>query len=351
MNHIRLMAVAACAAAAACGKDKEPAEGGGAKPVPTVGAMVATVGTQKFVEAIDGVGTVTSRVGHVATLAAPAPTRVSRVFVAVGSPVRTGDPLIEFEQAAFDAAAKGAETSLAAADKAAARAQRLADAGVLPRKDAELAAAELGQARLNAVNTQRARELSTLRSPIGGVVTRISAVMGASVDPSQSLVEVSDPDAVDVVMSLPPVEVARVRTGMAVALYATADAAGEAAASGRVREVSVIVDSASRGVLVRVAVASGARALRLGGSSFGRITIAEHASAVVVPLASLVPEGEGFRVFTVDDKGIAHAQAVTIGGRTDKVAWITAGVKAGDRVVTVGAYGMDDSARVVTGKP
>ena len=138
---------------------------------------------------------------------------------------------------------------------------------------------------------------------------------------------------------------------MAVRLFATPDAAGDAAASGRVSEVSAVVDSASRGVVVRVAVTSGARALRIGGSSFGRIGVAEHAAAVVVPLESLVPDGEGFHVFTVDEKGIAHSQKVTIGARADKIAWITAGVKAGERIVTAGSYGMDDSAKVVTVKP
>ena len=350
MKQIRLIALAACTTAAvACGR--KAAEGGEAKATSVVGASVATVATQKFIETADAVGTVTARAGHVASLAAPAPTRVSRVFVAVGASVKAGDPLVEFEQATFDAAAKGAEAALSAAEKAAARAQRLADAGVLPRKDAELAAADLGQARLNAVTAQRSRELSTLRSPIGGVVTRISAVLGASVDATQPLVEVSDPDAIDVVLSLPPLDAARVRSGMRVALHAAADAAGQPVATGQVRDVSVAVDSASRGVMVRATVTSGARALRIGGSLFGRITVAEHASAVVVPLESLVPDGEGFRVFTVDDQGIAHAQKVSLGARADKVAWVREGLKAGDRVVTVGAYGVDDGTKVVTGKP
>jgi RND family efflux transporter MFP subunit len=350
MKPIRTIVMASCALAAACGTGKKE-EGAEAKVTPAVGATVATVATQKFVETLDAVGMVSPRAGHVAEMAAPAATRVSRVFVAVGSPVKAGDPLIEFEQAAFDAAAKGAEATLAAAEKAAARAQRLADAGVLPRKDAEMAAADLGQARLNAVTAQRSRELSTLRSPIGGVITRMSAMLGASVDPTQSLVEVVDPDALDVMLSLPPAEALRAKPGMTVALFASADAAGEPVASGRVSEVSAAVDTSSRGVIVRVAVTSGARGLRVGGSSFGRITVAEHGAAVVVPLESLVPDGEGFRVFTVDDKGIAHAQKVTIGARSDKVAWVTDGVRAGQRVVTGGAYGMDDSARVVTGKP
>jgi hypothetical protein len=38
---------------------------------------------------------------------------------------------------------------------------------------------------------------------------------------------------------------------------------------------------------------------------------------------------------------------VTVGGRTDKEAEITDGLKAGDRIVTFGAYGVDDGAKIV----
>jgi hypothetical protein len=43
---------------------------------------------------------------------------------------------------------------------------------------------------------------------------------------------------------------------------------------------------------------------------------------------------------------MAHTRPVTVGGRTDKVAEIREGVSAGERVVTEGAYGVQDSARV-----
>ena len=42
---------------------------------------------------------------------------------------------------------------------------------------------------------------------------------------------------------------------------------------------------------------------------------------------------------------------VTVGGRSDTRAWITEGVRPRDRVVTGGAYGVNDSARVAAAKP
>ncbi len=335
------VAISACA--------KKAADDSAEKTQAVVSAQVAPVTTQRFTETVDAVGSVAPRAGHIASLAAPSPTRVSKVYVSFGAHVKAGDPLVEFEQPAFDAAAKGADASLAAAEKASDRTQRLADAGVLPRKDAEAAAADLGVARLNAVNAKRSRELSTLRSPIDGVVTRMNAVLGASADPAQVMVEVADPSAVDAPLTLSPADASRAKVGDAVGLYIGSAASGSAIAHGHVDDISAAVDTASRGVTARVEIASGTGTLRIGQTVFGRIAIAEHDHVIVVPLEALVPTGEGFKVFVVDEKGIAESRPVKIGGRTDHGAWITDGLKVGESVVTQGAYGVDDSTKVETG--
>ena len=344
MNRPALPAVVAgLALALACAKAPDAAEE--SKGHAEVAASVGTVEMATFRESIDAVGTVMARVGHLAVLAAPAPTRVSRVFVTVGAQVSAGDPLVEFEQAPFAAALNSANAALASAEKAAARALRLADAGVSPRKDAEMAATELATAQAGVVNARRANELSTLHAPMSGVVTRLSAVMGASVEPNQALVEVADPALLDVMLVVPPSDAAHVRVGQGVALMGDA-AGGESLASARVANVSPAVDSASRGVPVRAEVTSGAAALRIGASVTGRIMTAEHSRVTIVPNESLVPTGEGFKVFVVDTNGVALSREVTVGGRSAQGVWIRSGLRAGERIVTRGAYGMDDSAKV-----
>ena len=117
---------------------------------------------------------------------------------------------MEFEQVGFNAAANAAQAALTAAERSHERAQRLANEGIVPRKDAEQAAAELGKARTEAVTARRALQLSVLRSPVTGVVTKMTAVLGAPADAGQVLVEVADPSAFDVVLSLGPADAAAV---------------------------------------------------------------------------------------------------------------------------------------------
>jgi RND family efflux transporter MFP subunit len=127
-------------------------------------------------------------------------------------------------------------------------------------------------------------------------------------------------------------------------------ATGEIIGVGTVMDVAGIVDSASRSVSVRVRTANTRRPLRLGETIYGEITLATRANAVTAPLEALVPNGDGFKVFVVDPSGVAHARPVTVGGRTDKVAEITSGLRGGENVVTYGAYGLDDGVKVVLQK-
>jgi RND family efflux transporter MFP subunit len=167
------------------------------------------------------------------------------------------------------------------------------------------------------------------------------------------LVEVADPSAFDVVLSLGPNEAASILPGRRVALSAGEKAGGESVGAGTVASVGAAVDSGSRSVQIRVTVTAPARALRLGESVLGTIAVETRPNAVVVPTEALVPgEAPGsFRVFVVDATGTAHARDVQVGGRTEAKVEITEGLKGGEVVVTQGAYGLEDSAKVARPVP
>jgi len=151
----------------------------------------------------------------------------------------------------------------------------------------------------------------------------------------------------DILLNVTPTDAARVRPGTKVSLSAGQKASGEPLGIATVVDVAGTVDTASRSVTVRAQAPTTRRRLRIGETVFGQIAVATVPDAVVVPNEALVPSGEGFRVFVVDAAGIAHERDVDIGGRTESVTEIRRGLTAGERVVTYGAYGMADSARVV----
>lgn len=294
---------------------------------------------------------VTQRPGHFAAMAAPAPTRVARVFVTLGQSVHAGDTLVQFEQQSFDAALQSAQAALDNARQAYDRAQRLVQQGIAARKDVEAAAAVLAQARAAEVAAQRDQQLSTLRSPIDGVVTVMNAVLGASADMNTMLVKVTDPRALDVMLQLTADQAAEVRPGQTVAVTAGQSLTGASLGTGRVANVGAELDSATGTVPVRIVVARPVRPLRVGETVMGSIVVGTHPGALAVPSDALVPEGEGYHVFVVDSSGIAHARPVTVGARAGRYVEILKGLSAGETVVAYGAFGVTDSAKIVTRKP
>jgi RND family efflux transporter MFP subunit len=299
--------------------------GGSDEDVPEalVSVRTAVVEPKPFVEAVSAIGTVAPRAGHFAALGAAAPTRVTRVLVTPGQRVARGQVLIELDQTAFRASAEGTAAALRAAEQAYERAKRLADEGVGPRKDVEQAAADLARARADAVTAQRSEQLAVLRAPIGGVVTRVGAALGASVDAGQTLVEVADPSALDLILSVTPQEASRIKAGAAVEVSAGRAAEGEKLGTGTVFDVAGVVDSTTRSVEVRVRLPAAGRPLRIGETVVGRIAIATRPNALTVPLEALVPDGEGFKVFVVDSAGVAHERPVEVGVRAESTAEIT----------------------------
>jgi membrane fusion protein (multidrug efflux system) len=328
-------------------KDAAPGETADGASHAVVAATTVLATSTPFTEQVIAIGTVEPRPGFVAVLSAPIATRVARVLVAAGQQVAKGEALIELEQSGFQSAVATAHAAQASARANRDRLQRLVDLGITPRRELDQASADLARADADATTAQRSLELSVLRSPIAGVVTRLNTTLGASVDPTQPLVEVADPSSVDVLLTVQPSDAARIVRGAKVELHASQRDDADSLGSGSVLDIAGVVDSATRSVAVRVRTTASQRVLRIGETLAGRIAIATRPNAVVIPLAALVPEGDGYKVFVVDSGGIAHARAVSVGGKTDAVAEIRSGLAAGERVVTYGAFGVEDGAKIV----
>ncbi|MDP9203772.1 MAG: efflux RND transporter periplasmic adaptor subunit [Gemmatimonadota bacterium] len=330
--------------ALACHKSESDSSG---DPAALVKVKTAIAAIAPFAETISAIGTVSARSGHIASLSAPAPARIAAVYVSQGQKVGVGTALVAFEQAPFRAAAISAEAALVAAQSNYERVRRLTDAGIVPRKDAEQAATELAQANAAAMIARRAAQLAVLRAPISGIVTKLNAPIGASVDLSQPLVEVADLGALDIIFNVSPSDAARIAPGASVTLSAGESAKGEPLGVGHITDVGGAVDSATRSVAVRALAPPAARQLRIGETIFGQIATAVHPRAITIPVAALVPDGDGYKVFVVTAGNVARARKITIGRRTETTAEILSGLSAGERVVTEGAYGLEDSVKVV----
>jgi multidrug efflux pump subunit AcrA (membrane-fusion protein) len=247
------------------------------------------------------------------------------------------------QSAVTNAAVTQAESALAAARVTAARGlgeartQAAVTAGGVSAAQAALqvAQAELARARIVA--------------PISGTVTKRAVNDGESVDPATPAFEVIDSSSLDLVANLPAQYLGRVKTGdlTIVKVEPFPDREFE----GGVVQVAPAVDPQTNTVAVRVRLPNTTGELKAGLFADARIAVEIHANALVVPETALVVEGDETSVFVPKADETVEKRKVTVGIRDGGRAEITEGLRDGERVVTTGAFGLDDKSKIKIVEP
>ncbi len=232
------------------------------------------------------------------------------------------------------------------------RAERLLAAGAVPAKrlDEAKAAETSAQARLASAEariTQHEASRSSqaggsdssafvLRSPINGVLAEVSAVAGSRVESGQALFRVVATDTVFVVGNVPESEASRLRQLAGAELEIPGS--DQPVRAGRMVSVVGVVDPASRTLPVVYEVPNGKRQVAVGQAVFLRLFTGARETAPAVPESAIVDDA-GRPVIFVQSAGESfERRPVRIGNRENGYAHILEGVKAGERVVTRGAY-------------
>ena len=116
--------------------------------------------------------------------------------------------------------------------------------------------------------------------------------------------------------------------------------------------VSPATDPASTTVQVWVEADNPGERLKPGASVRVAIVTAVIKDATVVPLSAIVPGEEGgTAVMTIAAGDTAHLKKVEVGVREAGKVQILSGVSPGDRVISVGALGLEDKAKIRIVKP
>jgi HlyD family secretion protein len=211
---------------------------------------------------------------------------------------------------------------------------------------AQLQAAE-GQLRQAKGNYQKAAATlaySEIRSPINGYVTSRPLYEGEMANAGSPILTVMNTSVLIARAHLPQSLV----QGMKVGAPAKVMVPGmPAPVEGTVSLISPALDPGSTTVEVWVKVENKNGDLKPGTAVQVVITARTLKNVLLVPSAAIVEDAGNTRhVMVIGPDSIAHPRTVTIGAQSDQQTQILSGLKAGDEVVTVGAYAMDDGTRV-----
>lgn len=340
----------------------------------TIGLTVVAAEERPFIAMIQTTGVVMPNETRVAHIRSLAPGRVEQVHVRTGDRVSAGEALVTYDniemgQLAGDyrAVAAAVERAHAEADvarRALERAVRLVDSGGISRAEYERREAEHKRA-LAAVSTERAEmanveqklrrfgmssvELSkmtsaegsgasrgVLRAPFAGVITAANAAPGESVDTERELLTIADLSNVWVLGDLYQKDLGAVRRGQE-ALITVESYPGQTF-TGRISYISDILDAASRTAKVRAEVPNRDGRLKLQMFVNMQVPTGETRPTIVIPSAALQEIDEQPVVFVQTGEDTFEKRVVRIGPAQRDSVPVLDGLKAGERVVTTGAF-------------
>lgn len=207
------------------------------------------------------------------------------------------------------------------------------------------AQAGVQQAQAVARLAQQALNDASIRSPITGVVAERKAEPGQQIGITKpDVLRIVDLNSIYFDAQLPEALYSKVTAGKTVTVTVSAFPARPF--KGIVSKIFPVASSAARNFTVRIALPNEGNVLRPQMFARGEIVLDTHAQAVLVPRdAVLDNSGTAGRVFLVQ-KNAAKEQQVKVGFSNLQDAEITAGVKAGDQVVTSGQAQLQDASPV-----
>ena len=192
-------------------------------------------------------------------------------------------------------------------------------------------------------NLQEAEaQLDLLRviAPLSGTIVRVNVKPGQAVDLSTVVAEVMDLNRLAVSAEIPSAEADALKPGESVEILTTPPVVTN------LFFVSPSVDMANDTVLVR-ALLPPQSGLRPGQFVSLRIATTVHTNCLAVPAESVVTNESGKSVIALVTGDEAAQMPVQTGLRENGLVEISAPeLKAGDTIVTVGAYGLPEKTKI-----
>jgi len=248
-----------------------------------------------------------------------------------GRDLDTAQAALVQAQAAYDTAAKHLESV-----------RSVSRAAALKAAEGQLISAE-GKYK----GAEALQSYSEIRSPINGVVTDRPLFAGETAATGAPLVTVMDTSSLLAKTHLAQSLAQRLKLGdeASVAVPGVAEPV-----SAKVTLISPALDPGSTTVEVWLKIDNKAGTLKVGTPVKVSITGRNDALAWKIPIKSILTAQDGSKsVMVVGADGAAHKKAVTLGLTDAEEVQIMSGLVPTDLVITVGAYGLDDGAKVKMG--
>ncbi len=317
---------------------------------PTV-ISTAEVEEQEWEITLSSVGSLEAVQG--VTVTADIPGRVTEILFTGGSEVKAGDILIRQDISSEQAQLRAAEANVALAKTNFVRTEELLKKRVASQSQFDSADAAYKAAVANADNIRTSIEKKTVKAPFGGRLGIRLINVGRDLGTGDAIVSLQEVNPIYVNFSLPQQDLPKLSMGLKVRIQS--DAMPGKTYTGEITAINPEVDPVTRSIRVQATLKNEDHALLPGMFADVKVVLPESEKVLAVPATAIAYATYGDSVFLVveqtnEESGekslVAQQQFIQIGkARGDYVA-LAAGVKAGDQVVSGGAFKLRNGAAV-----
>lgn len=281
---------------------------------------------------------------------------VTRV-VNVGDRVHAGDVVarldpqdlklqVESAEAEFAAATSSLQQTVADLERyAALKTRNWVSAADFDRKKATKDEAEgrLERAQRSLDLARHQFDYADLKADADGVITATLAEPGQVVAIGQPVARLAHHGEKEAVVALPETWLSEAQSSLAtVQLWS----GPERRFAARLRELSPQADAATRTYAARFTIEDPDEAVALGMTAIVTLSHTSDTLAAKLPLAAVINRGTGASVYVVDQVDKLELRPVNVASFTEDTAFITSGLRDGDRVVTLGVQKLNAGQEV-----
>ncbi len=274
---------------------------------------------------------------------------IMQLKVKVGDRVRRGQLIATVDPSTVHNSYDMALATRKQAEDAYQRMKQLHDKGSLP----DIKWVEVQSQLSQAISAEKIAKKNlgdcNLYSPVDGVVSEKYAEVGQNVAPGMPIVKVVTTHVLNVKVSIPEGEMAKVKLHQRANILVSA--LGDKTYHGQVIEKGVIADPVSRSYSVKIRISDTDNQLLPGmvaKVSIGEVASSSAETAIMIP-SRLLQLGDDNEYFVwVDENGKAVRKTVTCGDFTAQGVTIISGLSAGDKVISEGQQKVCNGTKVTT---
>ena len=320
-------------------------------PPPAV-VTSATVMSETWESSLAAVGSVDAVQG--VTVTAEMTGKVVRIAFASGNRVSAGDLLVQQDISAETAQLRAAEAVSELARLNFERAKTMLPNEAISLSDYDGLQAQLAEARAEVENTLAMIDKKTIRAPFTGRLGIRQINLGQVINDGQAIVTLQSLGPVFVNFLLPQQQLGKIRTGLPVRLVS--DALPGQVVSGEITAIESEVDTATRNIRVQALLDNPGDQLRAGMFANVTVVLPKTEAVLTIPATAVLYAPYSDSVFVIEEKkaeqGLAagkvvRQQFVSLGEKRGDFIVVTAGLKAGEAVVSTGAFKLRNGQGVV----